>query len=241
MGERTRRGKLWMTGSLVVAMLALIVGSACSFQGETEEEEVPVTTTVEIATALDDGTVAIGAEGVAYGMYLGSMYGGITTETQPFAASGGVLWDGAQLQSRGLYRFNISDWAEADGDITFNATVAYAYGERGELSVYVVEDFGTLPGTQGTESSDMSTLWSGGEQLGAASTPGSGETVSVTVPAATVTEYASTDGYIAFMLKASGETNEATSALVPNAYILTCYEYASAYEGAGMPTVSWTS
>ena len=230
---KAKASKLWL-GVLVAAMVAmLLAGSACGGGDSEDGDEEPVTTTVAVADELDDGTIAIAVEGLPYMM--GSLYGGVDPLSNN-VVPGAALWQGAQIRLRGLYRFNIAAWSE--GDLSFHNECVTLYGDAGDLEVYVLEDFGSLPAEQAETSGDVSGTWDAGELVGTV-TPVGGEWFEVDVPEAQVAEYKSDGGYIAFMLKATGETTPASTLMTPNACALSSYEYATS-TGNDTPYVEWT-
>lgn len=229
------KGK-WLVAVLATGMIGALVATACGseYQAKDEEDNQPVTTKVEIADALDDGVASVGADGVPYGIYMGGLFGGVELVNQ--VASGAALYNDAQIQTRALYRFNVADWP-GGVDVTFTTQCVTAYGTPGDLEVYLVSDFGSLPATQGTPS-DISALWNSGTKV-TTLTPTSGGSVTVQIPADTVAASKSADGYLALMLKATGETTPAASFMAPNTYLLGCHEHAAS-AGVDKPSVQWT-
>jgi hypothetical protein len=230
--------KKWWLGLAVAGLAGVMVGAACGGSSELEGRKT-VTHTVAVAGATDDGIISIGADGVPYGVYMGTLYGGVTavgTMTIDYSACGAVLYN-AQLQTRALYRFNISEWTE--GDVTFTTEcLAVMSATAGNLEVYVLQqDCGALPAGE-TTAADQSTVWNGGQLL-TTLTPAAGE-ISAQIPAATVTACRSAEGYIAIMVKATGETVPAASMFAPNAFTLSTYEYATT-AGTDIPHVEWTA
>lgn len=228
------KARKWWLGVLVVAMVAmLIAGTACGGGDSGDGNGEPVTTTVAVADELDDGQMTIAVESLPD--LMGSLFGGVDYRTDNVVIGAAV--EGEQLRIRGLYRFNIAAWSE--GDLSFHNECVALYGAPGDLEVYVLEDFPPLPAEKpGTFDEDVSGIWNGGELVGTV-TPVEGEWFEVDVPEAQVTEYRSDDGYIAFMLKATGETTPASSLMAPNAIFLSSSEYAPS-RGRDVPYVEWT-
>ena len=232
--------KKWWVGLAVAGLAGAMIGAACGGSSELEGRKT-VTHTVAVANATDDGIVSIGADGVPYGVYMGTLYGGVTVVgpmTIDYSVCGAILYESTQLQSRALYRFNISDWTE--GDVTFTTQcLAVMSAAAGNLEVYVLtQDCGALPAGQ-TMPATQAAVWNGGQLL-TTLTPAANDTVSVQIPAATVTECKSADGYIALMLKATGETTPSASMFAPNAYTLSTFESATT-AGTELPHVEWTA
>ena len=216
----------------IIAVLS--VGVACG----SDSDDEPVTVRVDIASGDDDGIVLVETEEVANNQFIGMLTGGGDfPEQQTYVSVGSVLYSSEQIRTRGLYRFNISDWSE--GDVTFATRCMTISGDPGELTVYIMDDFGELPTLtypEGVE--DVENLWSEGEQVGSALSPEEGEWFQVTIPEETVSQYKSEEGYIALKLKATGETELASGPISPNAYLLLCHEYSN-YNHCEKPYVEW--
>ena len=231
--------KKWWLGLAVAGLAGVMVGAACGGSSELEGRKT-VTHTVAVAGATDDGIINVSADGVPYGQYIGTLYGGVTmigTMTIDYSTCGAVQYNGANLQTRALYRFNISEWTE--GDVTFTTQLLQVMSAGvGSLEVYVLQqDCGALPAGDST-AADQSAVWNGGQLLTTV-TPAAGE-ISAQIPAATVTECKSAEGYIAIMVKATGETTPAASMLAPNAFTLSTFEHATT-AGTELPHVEWTA
>ena len=230
---KTKASKWWL-GVLVVAMVAtLLAGTACGGDDSGDGNGEPVTTTIAVADELNDGTISIAVAGLP--AVMGSLFGGVDPMSDN-VVPGAALWMGEQLRIRGLYRFNIAAWSE--GDLTFHNECVMLYGSPGDLEVYILDDFGPLPDPTST-SEDMSGIWNAGELVGTV-TPVVTEWFEVDVPEARVAEYKSDDGYIALMLKATGETTPAIALTVPNACCLSSYEYATKRD-KDVPYVEWAA
>jgi hypothetical protein len=228
---KIKTSKRWL-GILVAAIMAtLLAGSACG-----GGDSGPVTTTVAVADESGDGTMTIVVESLPD--LMGSLWGGVDPRSDHVFV-GAANQGGDQLRIRGLYRFNIAAWSE--GDLSFHNECVMLYGAPGDLEVYVLEDFGPLPAERPAtpDQEDVSEIWNGGELVGTV-TPVANEWFEVDVPEAQVAEYKSDDGYIAFMLKATGETTPATTLMAPNAAFLSSYEYAPGM-GKDVPWVEWTA
>lgn len=222
------KARKWWLGILVAAIMAtFLAGSACG-----GGDSGPVTTTVAVADELDDGTISIAVASLPDVM--GSLYGGVDPMSDN-VVPGAALWMGEHLRIRGLYRFNIAAWSE--GDLTFHDECVTLYGSPGDLEMYVLEDFGPLPAESAETREDVSGIWNAVELVGTV-TPVDGEWFEVDVPEAQVDEYKSQDGYIAFMLKATGETTAAVALTAPNACSLSSYEHATK-RGKDVPYVEW--
>ena len=107
---------------------------------------------VEISTGTDDGHVSALTKflpDTAYGMILNNfedMGVGVAT-------SGG----GDTLTSRVLYRFNLSDWENSD--VVLHVYCASIIGQPGSVEVLVLNDFGSIPNSSGTQPEDVSQWW----------------------------------------------------------------------------------
>ena len=196
---------------------------------------------MEIAKGQDDGTVIVPAQGVAANQFLGTASGAVPGGEQSLLSAGAVLYLDEQIQTRALYRFDISQWSE--GNITFRTQCMMRFGTPGDLEVYVTVDFGELDpelSDPEDEYEDVEAYWTGESELLGSLNPSDNDWIEVVVPEDTVAEYKSEEGYIAFRIKATGETIEATALLTPNAYMLTCYERVQYNSAADPPNVTWT-
>jgi len=97
----------------------------------------PQEITVGISDNLDDGTVYVLVELLpsAFGYRWGGGEGALV---------GVEMGDEHLTASRALLRFNLSEWTKED--VTFHAYCTPKKGDPGKLEVYVIPDFGKLPG-----------------------------------------------------------------------------------------------
>ena len=138
--KSTWNRRQWWMCVMAVAMVVLLVGAiGCEFsasEGDSDADE-ETTQKVELATALDDGTLAILADYVDAGVVTGSTYGGVSPETS-LLCPGAAIFQQMNLRTRALYRFDISDWTS--GDITFATKCIMSMGSAGDLQLYVLDD-----------------------------------------------------------------------------------------------------
>lgn len=211
---------------LMAALVAIasLVGIFLSGCGKKSAEK-----TAEIKVETDDGSVAL-YPGSGMGFYGGKSGNGGPQETWvgPALDGGGVLF-----VTRGLYRFDITEWTE--GDITFHLHCLGKEGSPSTLEIYVVDDFGSLPDTL-VGPQDVSEIWDlpeTGKNIGQA-TPSSDDWLETSISASVVQEKKTPEGYLAIMLKVSNEDINET-----NFYQMSNYESAVA-RNEDKPYLEWS-
>lgn len=151
---------------------------------------------------------------------------------------GGAKGGEHQTISRGLMRFNISDWNGRD--ITLKIYCIIKEGSPGELEIYLINDFGELPPEpQGDpqnpdDPGDVTYYWNlyqtgikvGSVQLEA------GSWLTITIPGDKVADYKTGSGVIAFMFKLADESG------TYDYYGLETYEYADK-ANIELPYIEW--
>jgi hypothetical protein len=116
----------------------------------------------------------------------------------------GFLPDGEPLTSRGIFRFDISEWNETD--ITFNLKCIDIAGNPGELKVYLTDELDPL--LNQSEIEDVSAIWNLIESSGREITeliPQVNEWMNITISKNTVSEMYLGKDNMTIMLKLSDE------------------------------------
>ena len=175
---------------------------------------------IYITSSGDDGTVFILRD---YGPIAGYIYGGGSG-----ALIGTALSGNHSTISRGLLRFNISEWR--GGAISLRIFCITKQGEPGQIDIYVISDFGPLPEEpygdpeNPDDPGDVSSIWNlclTGYRVSTI-TATEGSWIEVEVPEDVIISYR--DGNIlAFMIKLSNEDIEDN-----NWFGIATYEYAIA-------------
>lgn len=191
-----------------VMIIGVVFTSGCV--GSTEQTDTGAPTEINTETKVeakaetkaetDDGAIAVYPSS-GMGLYSGKSGNGGPQETWvgPVVDGGGSLF-----VTRGLYRFDISEWTE--GAITFHLHCLGKEGSPSALEIYVVDDFGSLPAIS-VGPKDVSEIWNlpeTGESI-AETTPSIGGWLKAPIPASVVQEKKTSEGYLAFMLKVSNE------------------------------------
>jgi len=171
-----------------------------------------------VSSGMDDGTVYILRE---YGPIAGYIWGG-----GEGALIGTALSGNHSTISRGLMRFNISEWKS--GVILLKIFCTGKRGDPGQIEIYVINDFGSLPPEprgdpeNPEDPGDVSSIWNlcdNGYKV-ATVTPEEGKWIEINVPEDVVTSYKNGD-ILAFMIKLSNEDIEDN-----NWFAIATYEYA---------------
>ncbi len=163
----------------------------------------------EIAREKDDGAVRI--YNAQYNLSIGDLEGEI---------SGVFIGLNNDMTSRGLYRFNISNWEGED--ITFNIRCNERTGNPGSLAVYVIDDFGSVSDKQGVDISRYWEFLEGGVLAGEVS-PLTNQWMEILIPK-NIVESKLDHETIAFMIKLSNENKTEGSG-----YSLITYEWSILY------------
>ena len=122
----------------------------------------------------------------------------------------GFLPDGDNLTSRGIFRFDLSEWNETD--IIFYLKCVNIIGNPGELKVYLTDKLEPL--SDQSEIEDVSAIWNLIESSGKEITeliPQVDKWMNVTISKNTVKEMYLGKGYMTIMLKLSEENMESNT------------------------------
>jgi hypothetical protein len=177
----------------------------------------------EIAAAPYDGTVSFirhlwpdSARGFLYGRGTNAAAGTMMNDT---------------LVSRALYRFDISTWTS--GDVKLHVFCEKVYGTPGQLALYCVPDFDTIPTPSGwSDVRYWAALKDSGELAGTSPAIDSGW-VAITIPAAAVARWRSATNGLALCLCASDEATLPTN----NYYMFDTFD--TTPPGLLKPFLSW--
>lgn len=217
-----------MNRSILVAVVAVVcVVGVLGFFMMSGGGSSPKGYSLDVGAETDDGGVAV------LNALLPEMKAGFVNGGGEGVLIGVLLAGENPLTSRGLYRFDISNWEE--GDITLHIRCVDVGGSPGEVEVYVVKDFGALPASPGENPVNVSDTWnlvSSGIKVGSTS-PSKGKWIEVVVDSSVVEKMRSADGYLAFMLKLANENVEPG-----NVYIFSTYEYTASHDGE-KPHLTW--
>jgi len=183
---------------------------------------------VEISTGTDDGHVSALTKflpDTAYGMILNNfedMGVGVAT-------SGG----GDTLTSRVLYRFNLSDWENSN--VVLHVYCTSIIGQPGSVEVLVLNDFGSIPNSSGTQPEDVSQWWFlvDSAEVAGEFTLEQGEWSSVSISSSLIETYISDNNYVGIILKLKNEDVGPN-----NLYQFASYEYAESHNSE-KPHIDW--
>ncbi|RLF33848.1 MAG: hypothetical protein DRN07_01420 [Thermoplasmata archaeon] len=221
--NRSASQRLWSVVAVVLILMAGVLLPGCEKKTAGPTEKV-----AEIKIGTDDGCVSALTHFLPDAAY-GFVISGFDRASVGVALSGG----GDSLTGRALYRFDISDWN--DGTITFHCRCISRTGAPDSIEVYVIDDFGSLPASPGSDPQDVSATWNllnTGVKVGEIS-PIAGNWFEISIPNAVVQEKKTGEGYLAIMLKLSNEEIGAD-----NAYDLSTYEYAESRH-ENKPYLAW--
>lgn len=186
-------------------ILGLLFLSGCE---ETLPNQESNENRVYIKNDNDDGNVAVLTDSIPD--FSGYIIGNSDQQLIVGLFTSGFLPDGDNLTSRGIFRFDISEWNETD--IIFNLKCINIIGNPGELKVYLTDELGPL--SDQSEIEDVSAIWNLIESSGKEITeliPQVDKWMNVTISKGTVNEMYSGKGYMTIMLKLSDENMDSNT------------------------------
>lgn len=181
---------------MVVGLLFL---SGCE---ETPPNQESNENRIYIQDSNDDGNVAVLTDSLPD--FSGYIIGNSDQQLIVGLFTSGFLPDGDNLTSRGIFRFDLSEWNETD--IIFYLKCVNIIGNPGELKAYLIDELDSLPDQPEIE--DVSTIWNMIESLSkeiTGTTPQIGQWMNVTISKDTINEIYLGKGYMTIMLKLSDE------------------------------------
>ena len=186
-------------------ILGLLFLSGCE---ETLPNQESNENRVYIKNDNDDGNVAILTDSIPD--FSGYIIGNSDQQLIVGLFTSGFLPDGDNLTSRGIFRFDISEWNETD--IIFYLKCVNIIGNPGELKVYLTDKLEPL--SDQSEIEDVSAIWnlieSSGKEI-TELTPQVDKWMNVTISKGTVNEMYSGKGYMTIMLKLSDENMDSNT------------------------------
>ncbi len=186
-------------------ILGLLFLSGCE---ETPPNQESNENRVYIKNDNDDGNVAILTDSIPD--FSGYIIGNSDQQLIVGLFTSGFLPDGDNLTSRGIFRFDISEWNETD--IIFYLKCVNIIGNPGELKVYLTDKLEPL--SDQSEIEDVSAIWnlieSSGKEI-TELTPQVDKWMNVTISKGTVNEMYSGKGYMTIMLKLSDENMDSNT------------------------------
>jgi len=186
-------------------ILGLLFLSGCE---ETHPNQESNENRVYIKNDNDDGNVAILTDSIPD--FSGYIIGNSDQQLIVGLFTSGFLPDGDNLTSRGIFRFDISEWNETD--IIFYLKCVNIIGNPGELKVYLTDELDPL--SDQSEIEDVSAIWNLIESSGKEITeliPQVDKWMNVTISKGTVNEMYSGKGYMTIMLKLSDENMDSNT------------------------------
>jgi len=186
-------------------ILGLLFLSGCE---ETLPNQESNENRVYIKNDNDDGNVAILTDSIPD--FSGYIIGNSDQQLIVGLFTSGFLPDGDNLTSRGIFRFDISEWNETD--IIFYLKCVNIIGNPGKLKVYLTDKLEPL--SDQSEIEDVSAIWNLIESSGKEITeliPQVDKWMNVTISKGTVNEMYSGKGYMTIMLKLSDENMDSNT------------------------------
>lgn len=187
---------------MVVGLLFL---SGCE---ETPSNQESNKNRVYIKNDNDDGNVAVLTDSIPD--FSGYIIGNSDQQLIVGLFTSGFLPDGDNLTSRGIFRFDISEWNETD--IIFYLKCVNIIGNPGELKIYLTDKLEPL--SDQSEIEDVSAIWNLIESSGNEITeliPQVDKWMNVTISKNTVNEIYLGKGYMTIMLKLSDENMDSNT------------------------------